>query len=105
MEISLEDLKEIISTNSKLDHPYKIGENYLIRTVTMIYTGKLTKVFKDELVLENAAWIAETKRWNESVRDCVFEEVEMYPADREVIVGRGAISDAVIIDKLPTETK
>jgi hypothetical protein len=89
----------------EIKQPYKIGKNYLIRTVTMIYTGKLIKVFENELVLNTCCWIAETERWMESVKECKFKEVEPYPLDREVIIGRGAILDAVQIDKLPTEQK
>ena len=35
--------------------PWEIGKNYLIRTVTMIDTGKLVAVTAQELVLESAA--------------------------------------------------
>jgi hypothetical protein len=86
-------------------HPYKVGENYLIRTVTMIYTGKLLEVFPQELVISKACWIPETERWNESVLNATFKEQEPYPADKEVIIGRGAILDCVEITSLPTEVK
>ena len=33
------------------EHPYTIGANYLIRTVTMINTGRLVAVFSLELVV------------------------------------------------------
>ena len=114
MDLSLEELRNLltgVSNSSRVDietsedHPFEVDANYLIRTVTMIYTGKLVWVGTKELVLEKAAWIAETERWNETVKNCTFKEVEMYPADRKVIIGRGAILDAVIIAKLPTESK
>jgi len=35
--------------------PWEIGKNYLIRTVTMIDTGRLVAVSAQELVLEDAA--------------------------------------------------
>ena len=37
---------------------WQIGKNYLIRTVTMIDTGRLVGITDHELVLEDAAWIA-----------------------------------------------
>ncbi len=40
------------------EHPWEIGKIYLIRTVTMIDTGRLVAVTPQELVLEDAAWIA-----------------------------------------------
>ena len=41
----------------------KPGKKYLIRTVTMIYTGKLVRVEGDYIVVTNCAWIADTSRW------------------------------------------
>ena len=90
----------------KVNHPYTIGSNYLIRTVTMIYTGKLEAVYEKELVISSASWIAETKRWKESVSEGNFEEVEPYPDECKVTIGRGAILDATPVKwKLPREQK
>ena len=75
-------------------HPYKIGACYLIRTVTMIDVGRLVDVTPLELVLEDAAWIADTGRFAHALRSCEFDEVEPFP-DGRVIVGRGALIDAV----------
>ena len=88
-----------------MKNPYVIGKNYLIRTVTMIYTGKLLSVGNQELVIKDACWIPETERWMQAVAEVKFKEVEPYPKGRHVIIGRGAILDAVIIDRLPTEQK
>jgi hypothetical protein len=85
--------------------PWVIGEKYLIRTVTMILTGQLLSVGKHELSLGNAAWIADTGRYADNIKSCQFNEVEPYPADRIVIVGRGSLIDAVTIDKLPSTQK
>ncbi len=74
--------------------PFTIGTSYLIRTVTMIYTGKLVKIYPNELVIVNAAWIPETQRWADSVAKGVFKEVEPYPPKTEVILMKGAILDA-----------
>jgi hypothetical protein len=77
-------------------HPYQVGKIYLIRTVTMIQTGRLVRVTPQELVLEDAAWIADTGRFADALAKCEFDEVEPFP-DGQVIVGRGAIVDAVQI--------
>lgn len=91
---------------TKVNHPFKIGKSYLIRTVTMIYTGRLEAVYEKELVISSAAWIAETKRWAESVKTGEFNEVEPYPDKCLVTIGRGAILDATPVDwKLPREQK
>lgn len=86
--------------------PLVIGENYLIRTVTMIYTGKLTKVYNKELVLVDCAWIPETERWADSVREGTFKEVEPYPDGDEVIINREAILDITKVSwELPRRQK
>lgn len=86
------------------NHPYKIGAIYLIRTVTMIQTGRLVEVHDKELVLEDAAWIADTGRFSDALKNSKFNEVEPFP-DGRVIVGRGAVIDAVEIEASPREQK
>lgn len=82
------------------ESPWEIGAIYLIRTVTMIDTGKLVAVTPQELVLEDAAWIADTGRFADALVRAEFNEVEPFPAGR-VIIGRGAIIDAVQIKTAP----
>ena len=77
-------------------HPWKIGKVYMIRTVTYIATGRLVSVHPQELVLEDAAWVADTGRFSAALKSLEFNEVEPYP-DGELIVGRGAVVDACII--------
>ena len=84
--------------------PWIIGKAYLIRTVTMIQTGRLVVVTPQELVLEDAAWIADTGRFADALKTGNFNEVEPFP-DGQVIVGRGAVIDAVQIAKTPREQK
>ena len=84
----------------------EIGKNYLIRTVTMIYTGKLVAVNKTELLLSNCCWIAETDTWAQCLESSSFREVEPYPAKLNVIVARGGISDVCeLLAGLPTKQK
>lgn len=107
-ELTLGQIKQIQSMcgSEKTSHPYKIGTSYLIRTITMIYTGKLVEVYKDELVLEQCAWIAETDRWSDTCRDGKLKEVEPYVQTDQVIIGRGAILDVSVWHKpLPSEQK
>lgn len=101
----VEKIQTMFSNKTDSDnHPYEIGKNYLIRTVTMIVTGKLEFVGDQELKLSTAAWIADTGRFADALKDIkVFNEVE--PFLNDVIVGRGAIVDGTIIDKLPTIQK
>jgi len=74
-----------------------VGKVYLIRTVTMIYTGILKAQNKNELLLEKAAWIAETERWADSCKNETFKEVEPY--FRDVVLFKGACLDITEITK------
>ena len=110
-ETKLEEYKELAKAlnrsaeldNNTSDH-WELNKNYFIRTVTHHYTGKLTRVTDKELVLESACWIADDGRFKDAIESCEFDEVEPYP-DRPVIIGRGAILDAVQIKTLPEEQK
>lgn len=95
--------REIGGCNSpQQDHPWKIGENYLIRTVTMIQVGRLESVGEHELLLSSAAWVADTGRFYDALKTGKLNEVE--PFLNDVIVGRSSICDASIwTHKLPRE--
>ena len=58
----------------------------------MIQTGKLVDVTNQELVLEDAAWIADTGRFSECLAKGTFNEIEPFP--NKIIIGRGSVIDA-----------
>ena len=93
------------SQQETCEFPYTIGANYFIRTATYHHTGKLIAVTEHELVLESACWIADSGRFQQALDTCKFDEVEPFPPDKTVIIGRGALIDAVQIDSLPTSQK
>ena len=103
------ELKQIASmfNTSQLQSsaPYEVGKNYLIRTVTMILTGRVVSVGPQEIVLTDAAWIADTGRYAGAVANAEFSEVEPYPDNQEVIVGRASVIDATQIKSLPRKQK
>ena len=106
-DLTLKQVRELQSlTNQQQSqtHPFQIGANYFIRTVTYHYTGRLKAVHQHELVLEDAAWIADDGRFSEALSKCEFAEVEPYPAG-EVVIGRGAVLDASIISTIPSSQK
>ena len=74
--------------------PFVIGESYLIRTVTMIYTGRLKAVTPTDFVLEDAAWVADTGRLADALSEGTLLEVEPYPG--EAIVSRASYIDASV---------
>ena len=74
--------------------PYNIGQNYIIRTVTMILIGQVEAVGEHEIILYNASWIADTGRWHKALLEpSELQEIEPCP-EGQWIVGRGAVVDA-----------
>ena len=93
--------KEVIELEKKKEKAsvknigvWQLGKNYVIRTVTMIQVGKLVNVTNDELVMEDAAWVADTGRWMNFLKDGNPKEVE--PFIDPIIVGRQSIIDATL---------
>lgn len=73
---------------------YTIGKNYLIRTVTLYYLGRLVAVTPQEFLLEDVSWVADTGRFADALKSGTVAEVEPYPDGVQVHVGRGALVDA-----------
>ena len=91
-------------TSQSTTAPYFIGKGYFIRTVTMHYTGRLVEVHDQELVIEEAAWIADSGRFSDALKSGDFSEVE--PLEGRIVIGRGSIIDAIPYEgKLPREQK
>jgi hypothetical protein len=67
------------------------GENVFVRTVTHYYTGKLVTISEGFLQLDDAAWIADTGRFSEALKNGKLNEVEPYPGT--CFVSAGAIVD------------
>lgn len=87
-------------------HPYTVGEAYVFRTVTMYLTGRVEAVYAQEITLTDAAWIPDTGRWSEFLKDpqsCV--ECEPFPDGVVKGVSRGAIVDFCQIKDMPRSTK
>lgn len=96
-------LQNLLKGNGET-HPYQVGKNYFIRTVTHHYTGKLEKVTSKELILSDAAWIADDGRFMNAIKDGTLKEIE--PFQDDVVIGRGAVLDATIWrHALPREQK
>jgi hypothetical protein len=70
---------------------WEIGRCYFIRTVTHYLTGRLVSITPTEIVLEDAAWIADTGRFADFLKTGNANEVE--PVAGPVLVSRGAIVD------------
>jgi len=100
-ELTLGQIKEIqampqAAPSAAVVTGFEIGQHYLIRTVTMIQTGRVVSINDHEVLIDDAAWIADTGEFSAALLSLDFCEVEPFP-DGVVIVGRGAIVDAAKI--------
>ena len=108
-DMTIGDIKEILNFFKPVpvkndDGPWEIDKNYFIRTVTMSLTGTLVSVGDKELVLKDAAWIADSGRFHKALQD-ITECSEVEPFQNNIIIGRGSIIDATIIDDVITVVK
>ncbi len=86
-------------------HPFT-GEKVFIRTVTHHYTGQVVAVTADEIVLTDAAWIADDGRFADALASGELSEVEPFPEGLPVRVGRGAVVEWTLWNHdLPREQK
>lgn len=73
-------------------NPLRVGNNVFVRTVTHYYTGRVLDFDTRTLLLEGAAWVAETDRWADTLRTGKLREVEPFP-EGVVYVAMGAVVD------------
>ena len=91
MEISLQDLKELMSSSRESARNFVPGEHVFIRTGTYYLTGKVLQENGQFLHLTDAAWIPDTGRFMNALQTGTFAEVE--PVTGIVRVGLGTIVD------------
>ena len=85
---------------------YPVGKNVIVRTVTMIYTGRLDHVTDTDLVLIDCSWIPATERFMQFVANGSVKECEPYPDGLHVFINRGALLDVCELRKdLPRSQK
>jgi hypothetical protein len=83
---------------------FEVGKKYFIRTVTMYQVGRVANVSDKFVTLEDAAWVADTGRFTNALKDGKFKEVE--PVTGLYRVSLGSIIDFVDWNhSLPLEQK
>jgi hypothetical protein len=110
-ELTLGQIKEI----SKLtgcskggvgspERDFVVGENVLIRTVTHFWVGTVTRETDRFVTLHPAAWVADTGRFHDCLRDGTLSELEPACAPQRVAIG--AIVDVAVWNHtVPTKQK
>lgn len=89
MKLKLDDLRQLVAPSATCS--LEIGKQYLIRTVTLYYTGRVAEITDCDVVLEDAAWIAETGRFHDALKTGELLEVE--PFVKPVGISRNVIVD------------
>lgn len=99
------DIAKLLNGETCLtDFPIEIGKSVFIRTVTLYYTGRVKKICGQFLTLENAAWIADTGRFHDFLKEGKANEVEPFISD--VHIPLGSIIDLTIwTHALPQDQK
>ena len=67
------DADELVDVSSLDD---LVGKKFYIRTVTYHCTGEVTKRMGAFLELKDAAWIADSGRFSQAIKDGTLDEVE-----------------------------
>lgn len=82
--------------------PFKVGKNYMIRTITMANVGRIKNIVGKFIVMDGASWLADTGKWADCLRkENIFREVE--PFKDEIYINMDAIVDATLYTlPLPT---
>lgn len=103
-DLTVREVKELVglvrpahvcATSDPSPYDEWVGKNLFIRTVTHHYTGKLVSIYRHELVVEDAAWIASDGQFANAIERGEYDEVEPYPAGK-IVIGRGAIVDVCL---------
>lgn len=74
-----------------------IGEKFYFRTVTYHLTGRVKRVIGSLIELENAAWIADSGRFMNAIKEGKLNEVEP--------VGRAYVNINTVTDIFPWKHK
>lgn len=110
MSMTMNELTELLKvvsafgSDDKSNSDFQVGQSYLIRTVTMMYTGRVATVSAYSIKLEDAAWIADSGRYSEALATGSLNEVEVYPDGCNVTL-QSVVDFAPWKHKLPKETK
>lgn len=104
IEALLSESSDSLPFKQEVELPFQIGKPYFIRTVTYFCTGRVKDIVGQFLVLDEAAWIADTGRFSDALAKGVMSEVE--PIEGEMFVNTNSITDAFPWGhKLPREQK
>jgi len=95
LELLVGLLTEKTNNTSNSPVPFKVGEKYFIRTITYHLTGRVKEIVGKFLVMEDAAWIADSGRFNETTKNGSLDEVEPFNG-KETYLNIDSVVDAFL---------
>lgn len=97
-KMNLEKIKQGIELAKLLDgetslekYPFSVGDKVFIRTVTLYYTGEIISIQSGFLTLKDAAWVCDTGRFADFLKEGKANEVE--PFIENVHIPLGSVID------------
>lgn len=93
-EETYQGIKEQLQPDERMDVSCledMVGKAFFFRTVTYHLTGRVVRVMGNMLVLEDAAWIPDSGRFMDAIKNGNLNEVE--PVG-DAIINLGALIDA-----------
>ena len=96
MEVSLADLKTLLCCGVG-ECPFRVGTQYLFRTLGYHWLGRVKAICGKFLVLESAGWVADTGRYSEACSKGIHATAssEFEPTGRDVLLNTEHVTDAV----------
>jgi hypothetical protein len=70
---------QVSSPATPTQHPLPLGATVCVRTVTHTYVGLLSAIGDQFLTLDDAAWVADSRRWADFLADGPTDEAEIEP--------------------------
>lgn len=82
--------------------PFKVGDKRVFTFNRMFYSGRIVEIHSDYIVIDHAAWIADTGTFSKRIKTGDFWEVEPFPVESKVTLTRSNIVTSVEVPKLTT---
>ena len=96
--VQIKQLKNLLGGAELQPIPFSIGEKVFIRTVTHYLTGQVKEIVGKFLILNEAAWIADSGRFYDALEKGTLNEVEPIPDSVR-------INSDTIVDAFPWKHK
>ena len=81
------ELANMIGGGGEAGSPFKVGQNYMWRTITHIHIGTVTAIHGDLISTKDACWVADTGLFTTFLAEGEISEVELFSGASGVNIG------------------